>query len=122
MTEHTTAKLARALSEIPGMPRYMIERAISGRYHDYLSPLDTPELQLVRDLLNLANTPATKYDARPMLRALADRVIAGEFDASKEEADEWAASAEGQETFAQLRDDAVFGGMVRGMEGGRPGA
>jgi hypothetical protein len=115
--EHTTVKLAKALQAIPGMPRQMIERAIAGHYHDYLSPLATPEIQLVADLRALANTPATKYDARPMLRALADAVIAGEYDASKEEADEWAASAEGQETFRQLRDDAVFGGIVRQMEG-----
>jgi len=43
-------------------------------------------------------------------------VIDGEFDASKEESDAWAASPEGQETFRQLRDDVVFDGMVRDIE------
>ena len=44
---------------------------------------------------------------------MAQRVIAGEFDASKEESDEWARSPEGQETLGLLADDAVFGGIVR---------
>ena len=42
MTEHTTAKLARALQEIPGVPREMITKAVDGHYHDYLSPLAMP--------------------------------------------------------------------------------
>lgn len=116
MDEHTTAKLARALSAIPGVPRDMIERAIAGHYHDYLSPLAMPEVQLVADLRSLASLPATPRDSRPMLRALAKAVIAGEYDATKEESDAWAASPEGQETFRQLRDDATFGGIVRDME------
>ena len=115
---HTTAKLAAALSEIPGVPEAMIKRAVDGYYHDYLSPLATPEIQLVKDLRELASRPATPRNSRPLLRATAQRVIDGEFDASKEEADEWARSPEGQETFRQLRDDAVFGGIVRKMQEG----
>lgn len=118
--EHTTAKLARALSEVPGMPRSMIERAVSGHYHDYLSPLAMPEMQLVTDLRELAKAPATPRDSRPLLRALADRVINGDFDASKEESDAWAASPDGQETFRQLRDDVTFGHIIRDMEGHQP--
>ena len=116
MGEHTTAKLARALQEIPGVPKEMITRAVDGYYHDYLSPLAMPELQLVTDLRELAKVPATPRDSRTMLRALADHVIAGEFDATKEESDAWAASPEGQETFRQLADDAVFGGIVRDIK------
>lgn len=118
MSEHTTAKLAKALSAIQGVPREMIQRAVDGYYHDYLSPLDMPEIQLVSDLRALAKTPATPRDSRPLLLAMAQRVIDGEFDASKEESDAWAASPEGKETFRQLRDDVVFGGMVRDMESG----
>lgn len=120
MAEHTTAKLARALSAIPGVPREMIRQAVEGYYHDYLSPLATPEVQLVADLRALASLPATPRDSRPLLRAVAQRVIAGDFDATKEEADAWAASPEGQETFAALRDDVIFGGIVRdiGESGG----
>jgi hypothetical protein len=96
--EHTTAKLARALSAIPGVPPDIIERATAGYYHDYLSPLDTPEIQLVADLRELADLPATPRGSRPMLRALVKGVINGDYDASKEEADQWAASREGRET------------------------
>lgn len=113
MAEHTTVKLAKALREIPGVPQEMITRAIDGYYHDYLSPLDMPEIQLVTDLQELASRPATPRNSRPLLREMAQRVIAGEFDASKEESDEWARSPEGQETLGLLADDAVFGGIVR---------
>ena len=118
MPEHTTAKLARALSEIPGTPRGMIERAIAGYYHDFLSPLDFPEIQLVADLRSLARHPATPRDSRPLLRALAQQVIDGEFDASPDESDAWAKSPEGRETFQQLADDVTFGGIVKQMQKG----
>lgn len=114
---HTTVRLAKALQAIPGVPKDMIKRAFDGYYHDYLSPLDLPEIQLVADLRSLASLPATPRNSRPLLRALADAVIAGEYDATKAESDEWARSPEGQETFRQLRDDVIFGGMVRKMEG-----
>lgn len=117
MTERTTVKLARALQEIPGVPQDMLTRAVDGYYHDYLSPLATPEIQLVADLRELASRPATPRNSRPLLRGMAERVIAGEFDATKEESDEWAASPDGQETFRQLANDVTFGGMVRRMQG-----
>lgn len=119
MGEHTTVKLSKALAAIPGVPREMIQHAVDGYYHDFLSPLTFPELQLVADLRELAALPATPRNSRPLLREMAQRVIDGEFDASKEESDAWAASPEGQETFQQLADDVVFGGMVRDMESGR---
>jgi hypothetical protein len=71
----------------------MADRAVSGWYDDYLSPLDTPIMQLVNDLQQ-AGTP----DA--ML--VREQVIAGEFDATPEEANTWAKSPEGRETFASL--------------------
>jgi hypothetical protein len=114
--KHTTVKLAEALSAIPGVPREMIEKAVSGHYHDYLSPLTFPEIQLVADLRELASLPATPAASRPLLRDMAQRVIDGDFDASKAESDAWAASPEGQDTFRQLRDDVTFGGIVRQME------
>ncbi|HLK77198.1 MAG TPA: hypothetical protein VKU77_26550 [Streptosporangiaceae bacterium] len=116
MTEHTTAILARALSAIPGVPDEMIDRAKAGYYHDYMSPLTFPEIQLVADLRDLAKRPATPRNSRPLLMALAQDVIDGKHDASKEESDAWAASPEGQETFRQLADDVAFGGIVRDMK------
>lgn len=120
MTAHTTAKLAAALSEVPGVPREMIQRAVDGYYHDFLSPLDFPEIQLYKDLRELAKLPATPHGSRPLLLALAQRVTEGEFDATKDEAEAWAASAEGQETFRQLAADATFGGIVRDLEKNGP--
>ena len=113
MGEHTTVTLAKALREIPGVPQDMIRRVIDGRYHDFLSPLDFPEIQLVADLRALAQNPATPRDSRSLLRQMAQRVINGEFDASPDESKAWAQSTEGQETFRQLADDAVFGGLVQ---------
>jgi hypothetical protein len=101
-SEHTTAKLARALEAIPGVPPDMIERARNGHYHDYMSPLDFPETQLVADLRELAARPGTPRNSRPMLRDLAKAVINGEHDASREESEAWARSAEGQETMAAV--------------------
>lgn len=108
-SEHTTARLARALEAIPGCPGAMIKRARDGYYHDYLSPLDTPAVQLVADLREAAARPATPRNSRPLLRTLADDVIAGKYDATKAESDEWAASPEGRETLAALTGDAPPG-------------
>lgn len=102
--EHTTAILARALEAIPGVPPGMIEHARTGYYHDYMSPLATPEIQLVADLRELAARPGTPRNSRPLLRALAEAVIDGQYDASREESEEWARSPEGQETMAAITD------------------
>lgn len=71
----------------------MAIKAKQGYYHNYLSPLDFPSLQLSGDLMD-AGTPAAL--------ALCDRQINGEFEASKEEADAWAESPEGKEISAAL--------------------
>jgi hypothetical protein len=101
-SEHTTTKLARALEAIPGVPADMIKRATDGYYHDFLSPLDFPEITLVKDLRELAKLPATPRASRPLLRELAQAVINGDYDASTEESRAWMASPEGQETLAEL--------------------
>jgi hypothetical protein len=48
MTEHTKDKLAAVLREI-GLHE-MAERAATGSYHDFLSPLALPEMELEKDL------------------------------------------------------------------------
>jgi hypothetical protein len=98
--EHTTTRLARALEAIPGCPGAIIERARTGYYHDYLSPLDTPEVQLLADLRALGTT--VPRASRPLLRALAADITRGKYDATKAEADAWGQTAEGQEAFAEL--------------------
>jgi hypothetical protein len=72
----------------------MSTKAAEGYYHDYLSPLATPCLQLAADLA-AKGTPAAM--------ALRARHLNGEFDATKEESDQWAESADGQAAFAMLR-------------------
>lgn len=108
-SEHTTAILARALEAIPGVPADMIERARAGYYHEYLSPLAMPEVQLVSDLRDLAGRRATPPASRRMLLNLAKDVINGKHDASKAESDEWARSPDGQETMALLTGQASEG-------------
>ena len=88
---HTKDKLAQALTDA-GLHEMSL-KAMQGYYHDFLSPLDLPEMQLDLDLLN-AGTPAAT--------ALRERHHNGEFDASIEESDAWAESAEGQEAMRLL--------------------
>lgn len=68
-------------------PPAMIKRAESGYYDDYLSPLVTPIMQLVQDANSLG------------LRQIAQRARNGDFDGTSEDAEAWAKSKEGQETF-----------------------
>lgn len=80
----------------------MVQRAIDGYYHDYQSPLAFPVMQLMRDLHALIEAPTTGPKAKAALNELGCRVINGDFDATKEEADAWAAGPEGQEAFREL--------------------
>ncbi len=96
---HTARVLAAALAEA-GAPPGMIRRAERGYYHDYLSPLATPEVALVHELRAAAGkAPPGK---RAALLALAADVADGKHDASREESDEWARSPEGRATFAEF--------------------
>jgi hypothetical protein len=88
---HTKDILAEELTKA-GLTE-MAAKAAEGYYHDYLSPLDMPCMQLAVDLM-IAGTPKAL--------AIRARHLDGEFDATPEEGDEWARSPEGQETFASL--------------------
>lgn len=85
--EHTKDYLARHL-EAAGLPE-MATKARTGYYHDFLSPLPMPSIQLDKDL-RAANTPAAEELRR--------RHHEGEFDASLFESHEWAKSPEGKAT------------------------
>ena len=96
MTEHSSGRLAKALEEA----RYLdlAARARRHEFHDFLSPHATPAILLVKELRKRGKR------ASP----LAQRVIDGEFDATKAESDEWAASAEGKadlDALGPLADD-----------------
>jgi hypothetical protein len=85
----TTERLAQDLEEA-GAPAEMIERARAGYYDDYKSDLAMPEVQLLQDA------------RRAGLTSIAEGVLEGRWDATKEEADAWARSPDGQETFREL--------------------
>jgi hypothetical protein len=89
MSTPTTERLALAL-EAAGAPAEMIQRARAGYYDDFKSPLAMPETQLLADARAAG------------LETIAQGVLAGEWDATKEESDEWARSPEGQATFNEL--------------------
>lgn len=74
----------------------MSERAGTGYYSDYNSPLATPCIQLVADLRALG------------LEELAKRAIDGDFDATKEESDEWAQSEAGRATIREAGMDHLL--------------
>lgn len=94
---HTKDLLAEALREL-GLQE-MADRAATGWYHDFLSPLDAPCMTLVNDLA----VAAGRYpEHKGAIMALRQRVMNGDFDASPAESDDWAKSPEGRETFAKL--------------------
>ena len=97
---HTKDLLADELMKLGLMD--MSLKARGGYYHDFLSPLDLPETQLVNDLGDMMRA---RSDIAPKIYELRKRVINGDFDASAEESDEWARSEEGQEAFRSLIRD-----------------
>jgi hypothetical protein len=91
---HTKDYLAQELRKA-GLETMAVE-AEKGMYHDYLSPLTMPDLQLDADLVE-----AIKAGNQAALD-LRRRHHQGEFDASLAESDEWAESEDGKEAFAML--------------------
>jgi hypothetical protein len=85
----TTERLARDLQDA-GAPAAMVQRAREGYYDDFKSPLAMPEAQLLTDARAAG------------LTTIVDGVIDGRWDSTKEEAEAWAQSPEGQETFREL--------------------
>lgn len=85
---HSSTRLADAL-EAEGFP-LLAKRARKHEFHDFLSPHAMPQHELVEELRERSDRVGL------ITGRLIDRVTGGEFDASKEEADEWAASPEGQ--------------------------
>ena len=85
----TTERLAVVL-ETAGAPLDMIQAARNGHYDDYKSDVALPQHELIIDL------------HKAHLDDLIPRVTDGEFSAEKWEADEWAASEEGQEIFREF--------------------
>lgn len=109
--EHTKDKLAGRLERVGRYPfdgearvilDHMVALARQGYYHDYLSPLTMPDVQLVTDLRKLSERPGTSGQARTVLVELVRDVISGSYAPSTEEAEAWIKSPEGQAALDQL--------------------
>jgi len=101
MTQHTKDFLAQEL-RAAGLDA-MAHRAGTGYYHDFLSRIATPELQLLADLQGEMKRRADAGSGDTVVVSkLISRHLHGEFDATKEEGDDWAKSEDGQEAFREL--------------------
>lgn len=96
---HTKDKLAAALREV-GLTT-MADKAAEGYYHDFLSPLDFPEMALAADLAEVA-AKAPSESQRDAILSVRSRHLDGEFDANLKESEEWASGPEGQDAFERL--------------------
>jgi len=97
---HTKDMLANELRKV-GLTD-MADRAAQGYYHDYLSPLATPSIMLANDLAVAARKAQDGGFPAIDIIALRQRHLNGDFDASKEEGDDWAESPDGQDAFQLL--------------------
>ena len=100
MTAKTSQHLADEL-KAAGF-ELLAERAAMDEFHDYLSPHDMPAAVLDHALYFLINDSTLPEALREAAGHLRNRHHNGEFDASDEEGDDWAASEEGQAAFKAL--------------------
>lgn len=99
MTARTSELLAKELDTL-GLTT-LAKLARQDMFHDYLSPHATPTMSLVDMLVGAAQGCPDGKRGKQILN-LRQRVIDGDFDADEAESEEWAASPEGQATFAKL--------------------
>ena len=85
----TKERLAAALREV-GAPEHLVEFALEGRYDDFESESPQP----IHDLVAMARGAG--------LPTIVARAMSGEFDATKEEADAWAAAQTDPEILSAL--------------------
>lgn len=105
MTAKTSEKLARALEDI-GLETLAI-RARRDEFHDFLTPHDLPQMELLNELDRALRLKAHGDPVLTnLIRKVRQEVINGDYDASLEESEEWARSKEGREAFAQMAKEA----------------
>ncbi len=109
-TEEQAAYRLAAAIEAAGGSKWLQHRARDGWYDDYRSPDPMPTHTLVADLCKAG------------LEALAERAMAGEFDAGPAESQAWADSDEGRETFAELAGATSTGPARTAWSKPKPGA
>jgi hypothetical protein len=98
-----TAKTSQHLADVLRAAGFeaLAKRAETDEFHDFLSPHATPEMQLAAELADFVGS-AKEEKQRIAAHMIRQRLIDGEFDASSEESDEWAASPAGQDAFDRL--------------------
>ena len=100
MTAATSQKLADTL-RAAGF-EILAQRAEADEFHDFLTPHALPDLLLDQELVAIIKDESRKPLERQAATYIRMRHHNGEFDASKEESDDWAASPEGQDAFNRL--------------------
>lgn len=80
----------------------LAKRAEADEFHDFLSDDAMPDITLDMELLKIMNAEPRDIERRNRAADIRTRHHQGEFDASKEESDEWAQSEDGQAAFREL--------------------
>ena len=93
-------KLADALMHA-GLPE-MSFAARDCRYHDFRSSLPDPASALDRELLAAMAQPGLTMEQKTTIMDIRTRHHAGEWDATKDESEEWAAGPDGQDALGRL--------------------
>lgn len=110
---HTNEKLAVRLEHIQrcvlnpderAMFVPLINQARAGYYHDYMSPIPMPDVQLVCDLRDLNAKIEAAHGVHGMLNNLTSEVMDGRFEATLKEGEDWLLSDAGQAALASLKD------------------
>lgn len=102
--ELTPDYLGRVLDEA-GLPE-MAERARLGHFDDYNAPREVADgAELIRLVAELRIIGRARPELADRLAVVENAARRGEFDATKEESDRWAASLDGQRTLGALVRD-----------------
>lgn len=92
--ESTKSKLAHAL-RAAGFEQ-LANRAEQGEFSDFEGPHAVPKVELVGELSRIYKNPVIASVVCQKAHVIAQQVMRGEFDDTKEEAEAWANSPEGQ--------------------------
>ena len=82
----------------------LINQARAGYYHDYMSPIPMPDVQLVCDLRELNERIPTPGGVHGMIGNLTSEVIDGKFEATVKEGEDWLLSDAGQAALKSLKE------------------
>lgn len=99
MTAKTSENLAQVLESV-GLDK-MAAKARADQYHDYLSD-DALSAMTLETELRAARDSCPDKERAARIEAVRQQHLNGEFDASTEESEEWAKSADGLKVFSML--------------------